>query len=165
MILLLGFSSFLSAISRTQFRASAVQKLIDNTRTALEVMGREIRLAQADGTVGGCTSSGSFEIGGGGKTITFLDFDGQCIKYQWFNNSDSLDKKIGAGPWHVFLGDSTVAPNKSDIRVNDVNFSLLSGPNQQDRVTITIDIETDDKSLAGGVLRLQLQTTLSQREF
>lgn len=157
LFVLLGFGAFISSVTTTEFRALAVQKLVGNTRTALEIMGREMRLAQS----AGCAASGSFEVGnpgpGEGSSIKFTDFDGQCLVYDL--SANTIRKSINGSPPALFLGGG-------DIRVTKLVFKLLPSPpdpGKQNRILINADVETNDPTKLGGALNMSVQTAVSQR--
>lgn len=160
LFVLLGFSAFISSVTTTEFRALAVQRIVGNTRTALEIMGREMRLARRIG----CGAVGvSFEVGNPGpqqgSSIKFTDFDGQCLVYDF--SAATIRKSINSAAPALFLGGS-------NIRVTKLVFHAFPDPpdsTKQDRVLINVDVETDDPTRPGSALRMSVQTTVSQREI
>lgn len=161
MFVLLAFQAFLSSIFASEFRAIAMKKLADDTRTGLEIMGREMRLAQKATNASCIANKTSFEISGAGSNmLKFIDFDGRCIEYNFESASKTLTKCISCRPSdtrQLFLG--------GNINVSSMKFSLIgAGNNQQPRVTIQINVEVDDPTKQGSVLSIPLQTTMSQRE-
>lgn len=167
MLILFTMQSFISGVFSSTFRALAMKKLADSTRNALEIMGREMRLAQEDGT--GCTTGGaSFEVldpgPTEGKTIKFQDFTdpGQCIQYIFTPPSGptpgKIEKKIDAAAAQLFLGGS-------GIDVEHAEFKLIEGASQQARVIINMRVNTADPSSPSEEMEIELQTTVSRREL
>lgn len=162
MVMLLAFQAFISSAFSTELRALAMRKLADETRTALEIMGREMRLAQeAANSV--CIQSGkSYVINNDitatqGGRIEFIDYDGRCITYNFNAGTKVISKKINSNPFETFLG--------GNIRVAETNFLLISGAGQQPRIVIRTKVQAVDPSSPNQILEIPLETTISQREI
>ena len=168
--ILFFLGSLLSSVTSTEFRTIAVQRLASQTRTALEVLGREVRLAQKD--AGACASPGqSFDIVSSVNpsllTFKFKDFDGRCIAYIYHLPTGSgasrtngfINKQIDNSPEILFLGTQAL-----DNGINVAKFLVASLPGvPQSRITLTADVQTNDPTTTGNILDFYLQTTLSQR--
>ena len=149
--------SLVSSLTATEFRGLAIQKLAGQTRAALEIIGREVRLARKNGA--GCTANGkTFEIDTAGNNVTlkFVDFDGRCITYIYDSPTQALNKQIGAAPSELFLG--------GIIKIASFSVTQLVGA-QQPRLTITTDVRANDPTSPLGALDIYIQTTLSEREI
>lgn len=151
---------FISTLTATEFHALAMQKLADNTRTALEIMGKEMRLARrGDGACLDATKS--FEVSNPGpdtgSSITFLDFSNRCIAYNLDSASKRITKTIGSSPAQTFLG--------GNIDVTKLSFQAISGVNTQSRVIIAIGVQTKDPTVESKFLDIFVQTMVSQREI
>lgn len=177
-LLLVALQSFIGAIFSSSFRALSMKRLADSTRTSLEIMGREMRLATNPGPTGSSCGSGlgagvSFKVENSTRTITFLDFQGRCIVYNYDNTASQkvLTKSIDAGTAADFLGNSGLP---KEVSVDALTFTLLPDPiapnpptlpTQQPRITINITVSTQDPTAQGQRLKIDLQTTVSQREL
>lgn len=160
--LLVALQSFLGAIFSSSFRSVAMKRLADSTRTSLEIMGREMRLAQNPGASGVCGLPGntSFVISNAGKTIKFQDFSKRCVIYDYDNANAVLRKSVDNGAsYNEFLG-GTNAP----VNVGSVVFTKDS-QSAQARILITMSVNTKDPTGANQILSIDLQTTVSQREI
>ena len=160
--LLLALNTFLGSAFSATFRALAMKRLADSTRNSLEIMGREMRLAQEDGSP--CTQAGSpgpsFLLAGTSQ-ITYKDFSGRCIIYRYDSTNKVLRKNVAGAGEQDFLG--TSSPVNKSVTVKNVAFTLPAMP--QPRVVINIQVSTKDPTSANQTLIIDLQTTVSQREI
>jgi len=170
--LLLALNTFLGSAFSSTFRALAMKRLADSTRNTLEIMGREMRLAQGDGSP--CTQAGSpgpsFLLTGASQ-ITYKDFSGRCIVYRYDSANKVLRKNISSAGEQDFLGTMNASKN---VSVENVAFTLIQPTlindassllPAQPRVVINIRVSTKDPTSANNTLNIDLQTTLSQREI
>lgn len=162
---LFALQGLFSTVWTTQFRAIAMKKLADNTRIALEIMGREMRLAGvSDGTAPApCDTmpSGQSFIVTGGSQIRFIDFTDKCITYTL--NGNVLEKQINSTAAQSFLGGASGA-----VRVSQLAFVQIPDPpdpDNQPRILITMEVRTDDPTAQNQELTIALQTMVSQREL
>jgi len=159
--LLLALNTFLGSAFSSTFRALAMKRLADSTRNALEIMGREMRLAQGDGSP--CTQAGSpgpsFLLTGTSQ-ITYKDFSGRCIVYRYDSANKVLRKNISSAGEQDFLGTMNASKN---VSVENIVFTTPAMP--QPRVVINIQVSTKDPTSANQTLSIDLKTTLSQREI
>ncbi len=165
---LFALQGLFSTVWTTQFRALAMKKLADNTRTTLEIMGREMRLASGDPST--CAGMGGeiFKVGGLGKSIKFKDFSGRCVIYEL--QGTTLEKGINdetdcnGMACEAFLGGSK-------IRLTNLNFQVIAdpppppNPTRQPRIIINMTVETDDPTAQNQKLTIALETMVSQREL
>ncbi len=167
--ILFFLGSLLSSVTSTEFRAIAVQRLASQTRTALEVLGREVRLAQKNGNPCTPVLGQSFDITQDVSSLTlkFKDFDGRCIIYSYTPPSagvnGAIKKQIIDGPkispQILFLGTQAIS---NGINVKSFLITSLAGV-PQSRITLIADVQTNDPTSAGAFIDFYLQTTLSQR--
>lgn len=162
---LFAVQGLFSSVWTTQFRALAMKKLADNTRTALEIMGREMRLAGvSDGTAPApCNTipNGQSFVITGGSQIKFIDFTDKCVTYTL--NGNILEKQINSLATESFLGGASGV-----VRVNQITFTQIPDPPDPDfqpRILINMEVETDDPTAQGQALSVALQTVVSQREL
>lgn len=167
--LLIALNTFLGSAFSSTFRALAMKRLADSTRNALEIMGREMRLAQGDGSP--CTQAGSpgpsFLLTSASQ-ITFKDFSspGRCIIYRYDSVNKVVRKNIDATGEQDFLGTNTPNKNVSVEKVTFTVYNSVSTPAMpQSRVVINMSVSTKDPTSANQTLSIDLQTTVSQREI
>ena len=146
---------FISAI-RTQRRVLATQELLDQTSYVLEYMGRTLRMAKKDKD-GDCTGTAEKNyISLGVDNIWFMDYNGDCVG---FDNTDYQIKKYTASG----IFDLT----SSKIKVNTLKF-IISGDNLPDdkfQPRVTIFLEAEGREAAGSRPKVQIQTSISQRNL
>ena len=160
---------FVSSLTSQRY-VLASQKVSDETALLMESMSRLVREAKRD-DFGECIGAGlNFQIVnvGGFSALQFIDGNGKC-RYLLFDN---VGKKIGeqvstnrsAGNLTAGLGGYLTSDG---IEINDFRF-ILSGESSSDdlqpRVTLFIDA-TPRNFPSGNPPRLQIQTTLSQRNL
>lgn len=173
--LLIALQNFIAGLFSSSFRALAMKRLADNTRTALEIMGREMRLAANPGAAGDASCNlgpgESFLVTAGARDITFLTFpavpggSSDCIMYRFDTTDKVVYKRVNGSVQQAFLGISSGA-----VRVENFSFTLDPNPipfpaNKQPRVTINARVSTNDPTSPTKRLNIELQTTISQREI
>ncbi len=151
---------FISAI-RSQRRVLATQELLNQTSYALEYMGRALRMAKKDSS-GSCTGTAGNNYGAFGDQIAFLKYDSETDsdKCYYFYRSNS---RI----YETIVGKIANVPITSDkISVNSLKFNISGEPKSdllQPRVTIFLEILGRDTG--GNRPKIQIQTSVSQRNF
>jgi type II secretory pathway pseudopilin PulG len=153
---------FISAV-RNQRRILATQELLDQTSYVLEYMGRALRMARKDSGLVCLTSAKNYEVSGAGDSIKFLKFDYETnsnVCYQFYLSGTQIYESKNGG-----IG----VPLTSDkISVNSLKFNLSGdtvgeSPNYQPRVTIFLEVE--GREVAGSRPKIQIQTSISQRNL
>lgn len=139
---------------RGQRNAVSQKDLLDNLRFAMEVMTRQLRMAQQDGQGGACTGVARATYGGGGSTMSFIDYNRNCVTYRLDNGK--IQARKGGGQFNDITS--------NDINITTLDFKLqgeLVYDNEQPRVTIYIEAEDPNNSEAN----IKLQTMISGRNL
>ena len=152
LIMILGGMT-ISAI-KFQRTALATQAVLDNSRSVMEIMGRDIRLAAKDDD-GNCVASRTnYEVTGGNE-LKFENDRGKCTRYYVLNGE--LKRDIDAVPETLTAAET--------IRVDSLNFAVF-GENGDDktqpRVLVRLKVSATEADLG---VNISLQTTLTQREL
>lgn len=142
---------FLSSLS-SQKRILATQELLDQTSYVLEYMSRALRMAKKD--LNGTCIQSKTNYATTSNGIEFLNYTGkECQKFYLENNQL---KEFKAG--------QTLPLTSQFIKVKSFKI-LLSGENQEDnlqpKITIFLDVEGRGKNPP----KIQIQTTISQRDL
>lgn len=133
----------------------AAQNLQESLRYSLEMMGKEIRMAQK---VSGSDCPG---FGMGNKVyrtsaseLYFKNIKGECVKYFLDNNR----LKIKRADNEDFL-------TPDEIKINKLNFYVVDDgvASEQSRVTVLIEAEAVGKEMHKQ--KMQIQTTISSRYY
>ena len=153
---------FISAI-RTQRRVLASQELFDQTSYVLEYMGRALRMAKKDKDGTYIQVGKNYEVSPWGDSIKFIKFDyatNSDVCYNFYlDNNQIYESKDGA---------AGIAQTSEKLSVNSLKFNLSGdeigeSPNHQPRVTIFLRIE--GREAAGSRPKIQVQTSISQRDL
>jgi prepilin-type N-terminal cleavage/methylation domain-containing protein len=150
---------FISGI-RSQSRALAAQELLDQTSYVLEYMGRNLRMAEKDIT-GDCIPAGTNyqKIPDGIIFINHLQND-DCQSFFLQNNQLKYKKNI-----------LTAFPQTFDITSLNINvdsFKInISGEPQGDNLQpkVTLVLEVSGRETMAGQPKINIQTTISQRNL
>lgn len=146
---------FVSTI-RIQKYNMAQQQILDQASYAIEYMARALRMAQHGGSIG-CTNGANYLISG--ARIDFVNYKGQCQHFLLDTVSNQI--KVGGGD---FTSDTPL--NSTRYTVNNLTFSKTGdsgGDSLQPRVTIFAELE--DSRLMKDNPRINIQTTVSQRNL
>lgn len=139
-----------------QRNALATQNVVENTRLALELMSRQIRMAQRDET-GSCVGEQKTTFNAGGAALTFLDSLGRCVTYQTAGNK--IQMKQGSGAFLDLTSD--------DILVETLEFEVsgrLATDGVQPRVTMFLAAKASGTKPEDAV-KILLETTASVRNL
>lgn len=164
---------------RVHRKAINSQNVLDNIRFAMDSMAREIRTGDkfcrstlpnecieagseqppADADPGNFTADCAWEDGGCSQFAfrEALAVDPDTIAYKLENNA--IQKRVGTGPWQYITD-----PQRT---VSHLRF-LVSGigvPEEQERVTIIIEVDASSSSRPGEDSTLLLQTTVTKRKL
>lgn len=141
---------------RVQGYAVASQALQENLRYALELMQRELRMAQP--SQGGCLGSpGQFFSPSSGETtiLTFINDEDECVTYSLQNRA--IRRAVTGG-------DSGYLTSSDKVAIDELKFRV-SGDDQaqtQPRVTISISASSSGRRPTE-TAQISLQTTVSPR--
>lgn len=147
---------FVSAV-RSQVRALATQKLLDETSYVMEYMSRSLRMARKELNAPTCLSTNglNYETNITNDAITFINAQGVCQEFALGGDGKLYEIKA-----------TTLPLTSADLEITSLEFNL-SGAAQpptdslQPRVTISMTIS---KRGAAGP-EMKIQTTVSQRNL
>jgi prepilin-type N-terminal cleavage/methylation domain-containing protein len=140
-----------------QQNAIAGQNLQESMRYALEVMSKEIRMAQK-GTGGICyglddnvylTENGVLP----GNELYLKSYKDECVRYQINNDRLKIERDGTSG----FITPDEIAVSDLEFIVTDID------SDQQARVTILMDVEAVGKEIHKQSMKIQ--TTISSRYY
>ncbi|OHB19248.1 MAG: hypothetical protein A2666_00110 [Parcubacteria group bacterium RIFCSPHIGHO2_01_FULL_47_10b] len=165
-IIVITLGATLVQVIKGERRAIALQNVQDNIRFALEIMGKELRLAQPMNPVdiAPCNSDRNYVVSGA-NDIAFKSDEGDCIRY-WVSNGQLMKQVDEDTDGSV---DSQGAVTSNEIFINSLTFTKLfddvgENPNHQPSITINIDVSS--KNLAfQDASTMRLQTTVTQRSL
>ena len=168
-IVLSSMIAIFGGLTKTQFRASAIERLINSTRSSIEIMTKEIRLASNNTSeCSDFAADKNYEawdgnswistINASGTGIRFVDFSGRCVTYKL--NGTFIEKTIKKD--FSIIGPEAITSNK--IKIDYLNFQIIGDikGNNQPRVVIKIKASAKDDSV-NSELSFKIQNTLSQR--
>ena len=168
-VVTMGIGALLVLIS-ANLKAQNIQESVSNLQFALDSMTREIRTGYSYycssgvetvgdiGTTQDCNKGTYLSIIEGGKSLTEGD-DNRRIAYRYNASDDSIERKIGTGPW-VRLTNANVAVTSMYFNVNNTT-PFEDANSAQPNVTIYISgvvsgVDDSDSTF-------ELQTTVTQR--
>ncbi len=139
-----------------QRSALAAQNLQESLRYSLEMMSKEIRMAQK-ASIGECPNGAGgkvYETNIAADELYFKNIKDKCVKY--FLNSNRL--KVNRAGDEDFLTPDEIKINKLSFHVIDDGVVL-----EQSRVTILIEAEAVGKEMHKQ--KMNIQTTISSRYY
>lgn len=162
------FATIIGAISgvfisgvRVQRRVLATQEILDQTSYLMEYMGRALRMAKKDLTGNCLTAVGAgynYEITADG--IKFIDYHGVCTEF----HLDAEQLKKTTDGTTLELTSDTLQVNSFKVNLSgEYQGDSLSSDDLQPRATIFLEIE--NKRIAQSPPRIQIQTSISQRDL
>ena len=139
---------------RAQKTALELKKIVAQTNYAIELMGRNLRMAEKDRDGNCIPANTNYQITRGGSGIKFINVlqDHKCQEFFW----DSTNQQI-----KFDNGDTITDLTSPNIKVAKLNFEL-SGDTSGDYLQplVKIVIEAQSKTGSG---KINLQTSISQR--
>lgn len=153
---------------RSQTRALATQRILDQTSYAVEFMSRALRMAAKELSVPStCLSYGeNYEVGSGGTSLKFINHleNDDCQRF-------FLDSSSGSGQLK-YEKDSDGTPVIYDLTSNKLDITSLKfqlaggtqGDDLQPRVTFSAEIKWKSPMVVG-LPKMRIQTTISQRNL
>ena len=163
---------FISGI-RTQRRVLATQELLDQTSYAFEYMGRALRMAKKDLTGNCLTTAGAkynYENPGGDiSKIRFIKFDHATqteLCQEYLKEENQLKERKSTDATAANLPATGTPLTSEKLQVTSLKFNL-SGESQTDNLQprVTISSEILGRGAAGEQPKIQIQTTISQRNL
>lgn len=132
--------------------------LLNNAYYIMEYMSRSLRLAKKD-RVGHCIGKNrNYAVSG--KSITFLNFRGQCQRFRLSNQSVEVAKSQDEFPR---FNNRSMVLSSSNIKVLDLKFYVVGEPQPpedtlQPRVTMVLKLQRKEQ-------KIFLQTTVTKRQL
>jgi type II secretory pathway pseudopilin PulG len=152
------------SIMRAQRQANALQALQDDLRFALEVAGKEIRLARVSKSASEqiCVpQNDSFVFSS--STLKFINDKGECIRYS-LDAGGAILRQVDGDLDGVFEAGGKMT---SDLTIiTGLRFEVTGQAESGKQPRITLVLKAEKRSASGQVeADLELQTTLTQREL
>lgn len=159
MILTMISGFFISAI-RAQRMVLANQEVSDQISYALEYMSRSLRMAKKELGEGCLSQRGlNYESTRGGSGLKFINtLEGNDCQEFFLENNQLKYWKRSTG--------QTFPLTSNTLKINSLIFNLI-GQHQDDdfQPRVTIFLEMSRKGSEGESLKIQIQTTISQRNL
>ncbi len=164
---------FVSSLKGQQ-RALASQELVDNVSYSLEYVSRTLRMAKKEldltckTNLSNCClkSNGvgfNYELTREGKGIRFINYQDACQEIFW-DTSDNRLKEIKDGGASIAL-----TPRKLEVvsfKIGTTTPDIWNQNNdKQARVTLYLEIKAEGPAAFGSQPKIQIQTTISQRNL
>lgn len=160
-VTVLSAAEIFKMVVEGQRSAIAAQNTQESMRYALEVMAKEIRMAQK--TVGnGCGPQLDGKVYNlQGNILQFQNIYGECVEYQLLGSQfQILRYPIGAPPGPGLIG--VITPD--EIEVSNLKFIINDNAGViQSSVTLNMDVEAVGKELHKS--KMKIQTTISSRYY
>lgn len=158
-VVILSATQIFKMVLEGQRNAIAAQNIQESMRYVLEVMSKEIRMAQKeDETIKNCpliTDDKVYEASGDGNAIlAFKNYNGDCVKYYLDSGRFKIDRGSDSG---------YITPD--EINITNLEFVVVDDGivNEQSRVTIKMDVEAVGKEMHEQATKIQ--TTISSRYY
>lgn len=167
--------SIVTGLATAQKKGIIIQNMQENTRFALEMMGREIKLARKSNTtidpLGVCVPSGkNFRLASETK-LQFINHLNQCVSYELDSNQYYIKRSVDNPPFDGAPEQSGKVTSLSMVKIlslkfaKDTNGNILGDSaldNLQPKVVISLKAQAVDNQFNP---IYQIQTTVSQREL
>lgn len=163
MVAIAVFSIIIGAVSglfisglRGQRNALASQRLLDQTSYALEYMSRALRMAKKQTSdLPPCLSSSGLNYEIDNSHLRFINHLENDDCQEFFLEDDKLKQKKGGETFDL---------TSPKLEITSLNFSL-SGQSQEDNLQPKVTIFLNVKGKGLGEPRINIQTTISQRNL
>ncbi|MBU0647245.1 hypothetical protein KKC67_00310 [Patescibacteria group bacterium] len=166
-------TSIFQSVSDGQRSAMVAQNIQEDVRYAMEIMSREIRMAQVfDETK--CfeedqltenriynTESNAQNQNQNQNGLYFKNEEGDCVKY-FIKDNNLVKIKEGLTDLIPLISNKIIS---TKIIISNLKFDIIDSPanNIQPRVTITLDVEYSGKKMHKQ--QMKIQTTVSSRHY
>ena len=142
-----------------QRNAIAAQHTQESMRYALEVMSKEIRMAQKEG--GQClsvTDGKVYDANSAKNELYFRNIHNQCVEYFLENDTNGISRlKVERDGVSAYI-----SPN--EIEVNNLKFSVIDNVgSKQPKVTLKMKVRAIGQELHES--EIEIQTTISSRYY
>lgn len=161
-VTVLSAAEIFQMVVEGQRNAIAAQNTQESMRYALEVIAKEIRMAQKDvGGTGQCpnvTNGEVYDINPTNDELTFKNIYDQCVEYSLEDDANGISRlkidRDGASDY--------ITPD--EIEVNNLQFVVIDNIGaKQSMVTLKMDVEAVGKELHKS--KMKIQTTISSRYY
>jgi len=150
---------FISGI-RSQRRVLSTQELLDQTSYVMEYMGRALRMAKKDLTGTCIPVKTNYQTNPPTDNwIKFIDYNGICTEF-FLDTANKQLKKTAGG--------ATLPLTSTKLQVNSFRISLSGAeqpPTDYLQPRVTIFLEVLGREAAGSRPKIQIQTSISQRNL
>lgn len=150
-VLMLATLDIFKMVIEGQRNAIGSQDIQESMRYALEVMSKEIRMAQKATDECGVTGSGIYAVSAGNDILYFKNKDSKCVIYELASDRLQITRGVDTG---------VITP--SIIKLSNLKFYIVDGASVQSRVTISTDVEI---SKGTHKQSMKIQTTVSSRHY
>ncbi len=145
------------SIMKAQLRSINMRKVQEDSRYALEAVGREFRMGEVDHDYYGG------EIPSPTPTLALINSRGVKIKFRF--ESERLEKKVGDGSFIPLTQESTKVTN-SEFYISPLTDPFVEGgKNIQPRVTVCLTARSGSPGVPGRETEIVLQTTISSHTY
>jgi len=159
---------FIAAV-RSQARALAAQKLLDETSYTIEYMSRALRMARKETKApNGCLSQNglNYENPSGDDSIRFINMYNICQEFRLDEDFLKERKSTDETANNLPLVQDALPLTSDDFEVSSLNFNLSGqqeppADNLQPRITISMTIGKKPNLKP----QIKIQTTISQRNL
>ncbi len=154
-VVMLSATKIFQMVVESQRSAIAAQNLQESMKYALEVMAKEIRMAQKPNgnECGGNLAGKVYDTNIAKDELNFKNFNDECVKYYLDNNRLKIDRDTDSG---------YITPD--EIEVSNLQFEAVDNVGTiQSRVTIKMDIGAVGKEMHKQIMKIQ--TTISSRYY
>ncbi len=158
-VIILSATQIFKFVIDGQRQAIATQNVQESLKYFLEVIAKEIRMAQKnDGTCAAVPVGAVYAVGTNarGDVLNFKNYYGQCVSYYLSDDNGATRFAIQRGAASAFI-------SPARIMIDDLNFVLADTGDVQPAVTVNLRAH----ALSEGVARSEmvLQTTLTSRYY
>lgn len=159
-VTILAATEIFQMVVEGQRSAVAAQNTQENMRYALEVMSKEIRMAQKT-TGNGCGPQLDGKVYNlQGNRLQFKNIYGECVEYQEQNFRFQIQRYPAGNPPGLT---DYITPD--EIKVSNLEFIVIDDlvGYKQSMVTLKMDVEAVGKELHKS--KMKIQTTISSRYY
>lgn len=151
-VLMLATLDIFKMVIEGQRNAINSQNVQESMRYALEVMSKEIRMAQKASVAECGVPAGSiYAINAAEDTLYFKNKDSKCVVYELINYRLQITRGVDSG---------VITP--SIIKLSNLKFHIVDAAGVQPRATISMDAEISQGTRKQS---MKIQTTVSSRHY
>lgn len=153
--ILMVLGGMVLAVVRAQRVAIATQQVQDTLRSALEILGRDVRLAAKNTAGSSCVPARADFLPSSGESpsLTFISDRGHCLTYSIVNQQIH----------RLADGTSDETLTSDNVLVTALNFNIFGEGDDQTQPRIIVRLAAQSKTSSQVTMRVE--TTLTQREL